>query len=97
LKLAQAAQAEALWGTKVRAEPERRFAWAWMTRKVEVPQMRALAPVQMRRKKAAKTQESLAERWRPEQALKPGTMEQAQVWMQSSKRKPELTESLKLK
>ena len=79
----------------VLVEPERRFARAWMLRKVEVPQLRALAPTKM--KKAAKAQESLSERWRPEQALTPETMEQAQAWMPLSKPKPKLTESLKLK
>lgn len=82
---------EVVWGTMDRAERERRFARTWMTRAED--QLRRAA--QVKRKKAAKAQESLAERRL--QALKPGTTEQAQVWMQSSKRRPELTEPLNLK
>jgi hypothetical protein len=60
--------AEALWGTKARVEPERSFAQARMTR-AEAPVRREPATVQVKTKKAAKAQELLAERWRPEQAL----------------------------
>jgi hypothetical protein len=87
--------AGALWGTKARAEPERRFAQSWTTR-AEVPLRRALAPVQVKMMKAAKAQELTAERWRPEQALTMAPVPKALARMETPqelwKRTPELTE-----
>lgn len=57
---------EAAWGIVVRVEPERRFARARMTERVEPPLLQARAPV---KKKAAKEQQLMVEHSGPE-ALK---------------------------
>ena len=86
-KLVELARAEALWGTRVRVEPERSLALARTTR-AEDPPRRTLAKM----KKAARAQESLAERWGPEQALTLRPMGPHPMWVLAPQelRKPRL-------
>jgi len=68
-KLAALEPAEALLGTKARVALEPNSARARMTKGVEFLRRLALAPVQVKRKKAVKAQGLLAERWLPGQPL----------------------------
>lgn len=82
-KLAELAPEAASWGTMVRAAQEQSFARPWMTERVEILSRRGLEPAQVKRKRAAKALQLLAERWLPEQALTVEPKERAQARMQS--------------